>query len=224
MHSEAQDRQILETDLRKAIARGELQLQYQPVVNAQTEELSGFEALVRWHHPTRGVISPEPVRAARRGSRPDPVDRRMGAARPPASRPRNGPSISGSRSTSRRSSSSSRACPRPSSARSPTPSIQPRQLELEITEGVFLVESDIDRRHVRQAEVDRRPPRARRFRHRLFLARLSEEGAVRQDQDRPELRARRRQGRQPQRRHHPRHRHPRREPRHGHDRRGRRDP
>jgi diguanylate cyclase (GGDEF)-like protein len=58
MHSEAQDRQILETDLRKAIARGELQLQYQPVVNAQTEELSGFEALVRWHHPTRGVISP----------------------------------------------------------------------------------------------------------------------------------------------------------------------
>ncbi len=58
MHSEAQDRQILETDLRKAIARGELQLQYQPVVNAQTEELSGFEALVRWHHPTRGIISP----------------------------------------------------------------------------------------------------------------------------------------------------------------------
>jgi len=58
MHSEAQDRQILETDLRKAIARGELQLQYQPVVNAQTEEVSGFEALVRWHHPTRGVISP----------------------------------------------------------------------------------------------------------------------------------------------------------------------
>ncbi len=58
MHSEAQDRQILETDLRKAIARGELQLQYQPVVNAKTEELSGFEALVRWHHPTRGLISP----------------------------------------------------------------------------------------------------------------------------------------------------------------------
>ncbi|MEA3042072.1 MAG: hypothetical protein QOC65_1561 [Sphingomonadales bacterium] len=58
MHSEAQDRQMLETDLRKAIARGELHLQYQPVVNARTEELSGFEALVRWHHPTRGTISP----------------------------------------------------------------------------------------------------------------------------------------------------------------------
>ena len=49
---------MLENDLRKAIGRGELQLHYQPVVNAQTEELSGFEALVRWHHPTRGVISP----------------------------------------------------------------------------------------------------------------------------------------------------------------------
>ena len=58
MHSEAQDRQTLEADLRKAIARGELQLQYQPVVNARTEELAGFEALVRWHHPTRGVVSP----------------------------------------------------------------------------------------------------------------------------------------------------------------------
>ena len=58
MHSEAQDRQTLEADLRKAIARGELALQYQPVVNAQTEALSGFEALVRWHHPTRGVVSP----------------------------------------------------------------------------------------------------------------------------------------------------------------------
>ena len=58
MHSEAQDRQLLEADLRKALARDELQLQYQPVVNAQTEALCGFEALVRWHHPTRGVVSP----------------------------------------------------------------------------------------------------------------------------------------------------------------------
>ena len=48
------------------------------------------------------------------------------------------------------------------------------------------------RRDVRQAEGARRPARARRFRHRLQLARLFEEGAVRQDQDRPELRSRRR--------------------------------
>jgi diguanylate cyclase (GGDEF)-like protein len=58
MHSEAQDRQMLENDLRKAIARGELQLHFQPVVEATSEALAGFEALVRWHHPARGVISP----------------------------------------------------------------------------------------------------------------------------------------------------------------------
>jgi diguanylate cyclase (GGDEF)-like protein len=58
MHEEAQDRQALENDLRKAIGNGELRLVYQPVVNARTEELSGFEALVRWHHPVRGLISP----------------------------------------------------------------------------------------------------------------------------------------------------------------------
>jgi diguanylate cyclase (GGDEF)-like protein len=58
MHAEAQDRQTLENDLRKAVGNGELRLVYQPVVDAKTEELSGFEALVRWLHPTRGAISP----------------------------------------------------------------------------------------------------------------------------------------------------------------------
>ena len=58
MHSEAQDRQMLENDLSKAIGRGELELYFQPVVDAKTEQLSGFEALVRWNHPTRGMISP----------------------------------------------------------------------------------------------------------------------------------------------------------------------
>ena len=66
------------------------------------------------------------------------------------------------------------------------------RLELEITEGVFLAEGDFDRRDLRPAEDARRAPCARRFRHRLQLARLFEESAVRQDQDRPELRSRRR--------------------------------
>jgi diguanylate cyclase (GGDEF)-like protein len=58
MHSEAAERQILENDLRQAIDRGELAVHYQPVVHAGGEEISGFEALVRWQHPTRGPISP----------------------------------------------------------------------------------------------------------------------------------------------------------------------
>src|SRR5947209_8185447 len=59
MHSEAAERQLLENDLRQAIERGELWVAYQPIVRAAGEEIAGFEALVRWNHPSRGAISPE---------------------------------------------------------------------------------------------------------------------------------------------------------------------
>ena len=59
MHSEAAERQLLETDLRQAIERGELSVAYQPIVRAAGEEISGFEALVRWTHPSRGPIPPD---------------------------------------------------------------------------------------------------------------------------------------------------------------------
>ena len=58
MHSEAAERQLLENDLRQAIERGELAVHYQPIVRTAGEEISGFEALCRWQHPTRGAISP----------------------------------------------------------------------------------------------------------------------------------------------------------------------
>jgi diguanylate cyclase (GGDEF)-like protein len=58
MHSEATERQLLENDLRQAIERGELFVHYQPIVRTAEEEISGFESLVRWDHPTRGAISP----------------------------------------------------------------------------------------------------------------------------------------------------------------------
>jgi diguanylate cyclase (GGDEF)-like protein len=59
MHTEASDRQVLENDLRQAIDKGELWVAYQPIVRAAGEEISGFEALVRWDHPVRGRISPD---------------------------------------------------------------------------------------------------------------------------------------------------------------------
>ena len=59
MHTEASDRQVLENDLRQAIDKGELWVAYQPIVRAAGEEVSGFEALVRWDHPLRGRISPD---------------------------------------------------------------------------------------------------------------------------------------------------------------------
>jgi diguanylate cyclase (GGDEF)-like protein len=59
MHSEAAERQLLENDLRQAIERDELWMAYQPIVRTAGEEISGFEALVRWNHPSRGLISPD---------------------------------------------------------------------------------------------------------------------------------------------------------------------
>lgn len=52
------ERQILAADLRKALALGQLSLHYQPQVTTQTRTLIGFEALMRWKHPERGMVSP----------------------------------------------------------------------------------------------------------------------------------------------------------------------
>ncbi len=54
----ARRRFSLETDLRRALKRGELELHYQPLVDLGTGSLSGFEALARWQHPDLGAISP----------------------------------------------------------------------------------------------------------------------------------------------------------------------
>ncbi len=59
MHAQAVQRLHMENDLRQAIINDELCLHYQPIVNLFTGEISGFEALVRWRHPTRGLISPQ---------------------------------------------------------------------------------------------------------------------------------------------------------------------
>jgi predicted signal transduction protein with EAL and GGDEF domain len=58
MDAKMHERRTLEIDLRKAIAVGEFELFYQPLINLETDTFSGFEALLRWHHPTRGMISP----------------------------------------------------------------------------------------------------------------------------------------------------------------------
>jgi diguanylate cyclase (GGDEF)-like protein len=58
MHAGMIERLELESDLRQALAREQLYLVYQPIVDLQTGRLSGAEALLRWQHPTRGVVSP----------------------------------------------------------------------------------------------------------------------------------------------------------------------
>ena len=59
MHSHAVALLKLENDLRRAIERNEFQVYYQPIICLETDELFGFEALVRWNHPERGLVSPD---------------------------------------------------------------------------------------------------------------------------------------------------------------------
>jgi diguanylate cyclase (GGDEF)-like protein len=56
--NQVQTRRALETDLAHAVERGELSLHYQPIVSMKTGRVSGCEALLRWRHPERGMVSP----------------------------------------------------------------------------------------------------------------------------------------------------------------------
>ena len=59
MHAHAVSLLRLETDLRKALERDEFRLAYQPIVETATGRLLGLEALLRWHHPERGAVTPQ---------------------------------------------------------------------------------------------------------------------------------------------------------------------
>lgn len=58
MHSQAVRRLTLETDLRRAVERNEFEVYYQPIVALEDDEINGVEALIRWQHPERGLLSP----------------------------------------------------------------------------------------------------------------------------------------------------------------------
>ena len=137
----AQSRKQLEDDLRHALASDQLHVAYQPVVSTKSEEIVGYEALVRWTHPTRGAISPAefvPVaeecgliesigewvlRTACLEAAKWPEHIRVAVNLSPIQFVE--PSL-----------------PATIVSAIANAGIQPRQLELEITEGVFLAEND----------------------------------------------------------------------------------
>ncbi len=58
MENSVRTKRALELDLREAEARGELEVYFQPLVTLEPRRVSGFEALLRWHHPTMGMVMP----------------------------------------------------------------------------------------------------------------------------------------------------------------------
>ena len=71
MRIERHDRVRTETELRRALDRGELEVYYQPVIDLATGRPVSTEALVRWEHPERGLLAAARVHPDRRGDRPD---------------------------------------------------------------------------------------------------------------------------------------------------------
>jgi predicted signal transduction protein with EAL and GGDEF domain len=59
MDAEMQARRVMELDLRNALCGGQFEVYYQPLVDLHARAVTGFEALLRWHHPERGMIPPD---------------------------------------------------------------------------------------------------------------------------------------------------------------------
>ena len=68
-------------DLRHSIDHDELAVHYQPIASVGDDRIVAMEALVRWHHPSRGLLGPDGVRPLRRGDRPDLLAGPLGAPR-----------------------------------------------------------------------------------------------------------------------------------------------
>ena len=85
-------RAALRADLAAAVSGRQLRLEYQPVADLRTGEILGVEALVRWDHPTLGLLEPGGIHPARRRDRRHRSYRLLGAEHcQPAGRPAGGP-------------------------------------------------------------------------------------------------------------------------------------
>jgi EAL domain-containing protein (putative c-di-GMP-specific phosphodiesterase class I) len=162
--------------LRDALHRGELEMHYQPFVGAEDHMVKGFEALMRWNHPERGPVSPSQfipiaeegnliielgkwaLRQACEDAKLWPADLRVAV---------NVSAVQFSMAD----------FPNVVANALALSGLDPRCLELEITESV-LVDTDAVNEMTKTVARPGGAPFTRRFRHRLFLARLSEQGAI----------------------------------------------
>ena len=140
MHNQASERKAIEDALRDALAKDELKLLYQPIVDVRSERISGFEALIRWHHATDGLISPSKfIPIAEEANLIIPIGEWI-IRTACATIAHLGPEYRVAVNVSPRQFANEKLPATIMSAVSAA-GIRPDQLELEITEGVFLDES-----------------------------------------------------------------------------------
>lgn len=140
MHNQASERKAIEDALRDALAKDELTLLYQPIVDVGSERITGFEALIRWHHASGGVISPAKfIPIAEESNLIVPIGEWI-IRTACATISRLGPGYRVAVNVSPRQFANEKLPATILSAVSAA-GIRPDQLELEITEGVFLDES-----------------------------------------------------------------------------------
>lgn len=140
MHDVASERKAIEDALRDALGRNELKLLYQPIVDVASERISGFEALIRWDHPTQGRISPAKfIPIAEESNLIIPIGEWI-IRTACATIAQMGPGYRMAVNVSPRQFANPNLPALIVSAVSAA-GIHPHQLELEITEGVFLEES-----------------------------------------------------------------------------------
>jgi diguanylate cyclase (GGDEF)-like protein/PAS domain S-box-containing protein len=140
MHDVASERKKIEDSLRDALGKNELKLLFQPIVDVASERITGFEALIRWDHPTQGRINPAKfVPIAEESNLIIPIGEWIirNACETIA---RMGPDFRVAVNVSPRQFVNANL-PAVIVSAVAAAGIRPQQLELEITEGVFLEES-----------------------------------------------------------------------------------
>ncbi len=199
MSTQTLERVELESDLRLAIVRNELRVHYQPIVKLGSEEIVGFEALVRWQHPSRGLVAPLAfIPLAEETGLIVPIGKCVletacrQAAKWHASRADRGTTpLFVSVNLSARQFMQANLLEDVADILAET-GIDAGSLELEITESVLMDQSEAGIRTLRRLRDARCPPRARRLRDRLLVAVVPQAPAARHDQDRPFVRGRHR--------------------------------
>ena len=197
MHEGVLERLELRADLQRAMTSGQLELYYQPLVHLSDGGASGVEALLRWHHPERGMLGPDTfIPLAEETGLIVPIGRwvlreacrqaRQMQTLLPAEPPL---AMSVNLSVKQLQHSDIATDVRDALAES---GLAASSLTLEITETVMMTDTDLAVQRLDRAQGARRPARDGRLRHRLLVAQLPQPLPGRHPQDGPLVPARRR--------------------------------